>query len=37
MSVSRGAGRYAHAGFYGTLNRHTYAATIQTTGGTLVY
>ncbi|HTU79402.1 MAG TPA: autotransporter [Solirubrobacteraceae bacterium] len=40
MSVSRGTGRYAHVhghgGFYGTLDRHTYAATIQTTG-TLVY
>jgi hypothetical protein len=40
MDISHGTGRYAHAhghgGFYGTLNRNTYAATIQTTG-TLVY
>ena len=40
MSVSHGTGRYSHAhghgGFYGTVNRHTYAAVIQTTG-TLSY
>lgn len=36
LSVSRGTGRYAHAhgssGFYGAVNRHTDALTIQTTG-----
>jgi hypothetical protein len=36
MSVSHGTGRYAHAhghgGFYGTVNRHTNALVIQTTG-----
>jgi hypothetical protein len=36
MSVSHGSGRYAHAhgrgGFYGTVNRHTDALVIQTTG-----
>jgi hypothetical protein len=36
MSVSHGTGRYAHAhgqgGFYGTVNRHTDALVIQTTG-----
>jgi hypothetical protein len=36
MTVSRGTGRYAHAhghgGFYGTINRNTYALTVQTTG-----
>ncbi len=36
MTVSHGAGRYAHAhghgGFYGTVNRHTDALVIQTTG-----
>lgn len=40
MSVSHGSGRYAHAhgdgGFYGTINRHTYALVVQTTG-TLSY
>jgi hypothetical protein len=40
MTVTRGTGRYAHAhghgGFYGTFNRNTYAATVQTTG-TLSY
>lgn len=40
MTVTRGTGRYAHAhghgGFYGSLNRHSYAATVQTTG-TLSY
>jgi len=40
MTVSRGTGRYAHAhgqgGFYGVINRTTYAVTIQTTG-TLSY
>jgi hypothetical protein len=36
MSVSHGTGRYTHAhgngGFYGTVNRHTNALIIQTTG-----
>jgi hypothetical protein len=36
MSISRGTGRYLHAhghgGFYGVLNRRTYALTVQTTG-----
>jgi hypothetical protein len=36
MSVSHGTGRYAyahgHGGFYGTVNRHNDALTIQTTG-----
>jgi hypothetical protein len=36
MTVSRGTGRYAHVhghgGFYGVIDRHNYAATIQTTG-----
>jgi hypothetical protein len=36
MSGSHGTGRYAHAhghgGFYGTVNRHTDALVIQTTG-----
>jgi hypothetical protein len=36
MTVSHGTGRYAHAhgqgGFYGVINRETYAVTIQTTG-----
>jgi hypothetical protein len=40
MTVSHGTGRYAHAhgtgGFYGVINRETYAVTIQTTG-TLSY
>jgi hypothetical protein len=40
MTVSHGTGRYAHAhgrgGFYGTINRKTYALTVQTTG-TLSY
>lgn len=40
MTVTRGTGRYRHAhgkgGFYGTLNRSTYAAVMQTTG-TLSY
>lgn len=40
MTVSHGTGRYAHAhghgGFYGVLNRNTYAMTVQTTG-TLFY
>jgi hypothetical protein len=40
MSVRHGTGRYAHAhgegGFYGTLNRKTYALVVQTTG-TLSY
>ena len=40
MRVSRGTGRYAHVhgkgGFYGVINRHDYAAIIQTTG-TLSY
>jgi hypothetical protein len=40
MTVSHGTGRYAHArgtgGFYGTIDRTSYAATIQTTG-TLSY
>jgi len=40
MTVTHGTGRYAHAhgqaGFYGVLNRHSYAATVQTTG-TLAY
>lgn len=40
MTVIHGTGRYAHAhgtgGFYGVLNRETYAVTLQTTG-TLSY
>jgi hypothetical protein len=36
MSVSHGTGRYAHVhghgGFYGTINRHTNALVVQTTG-----
>lgn len=40
MTIIHGTGRYAHAhgggGFYGVINRETYAATIQTTG-TLAY
>jgi hypothetical protein len=36
MSVSRGTGRYAHAhgsgGFYGSVNRHSNAVVVQTTG-----
>jgi hypothetical protein len=40
MTVSHGTGRYAHAhghgGFYGAINRSTYATTVQTTG-TLSY
>jgi hypothetical protein len=40
MTITHGTGRYAHArghgGFYGTLNRRTYATVIQTTG-TLSY
>jgi hypothetical protein len=36
LTVSHGTGRYAHAhgtgGFYGTVDRKNYAATIQTTG-----
>ena len=36
ITVSTGTGRYAHAhgsgGLYGTINRKTYAVTIQTTG-----
>jgi len=36
MSITRGTGRYLHAhghgGFYGVLNRKTYALTVQTTG-----
>jgi hypothetical protein len=36
MTVNHGTGRYAHAhghgGFYGVLNRNTYAMTVQTTG-----
>lgn len=36
MSVRHGTGRYTHAhgegGFYGTLNRRTYAVVVQTTG-----
>ncbi len=40
MVVTHGTGRYAHAhgqgGFYGAVDRKTYAATIQTTG-TLSY
>jgi hypothetical protein len=40
MTITRGTGRYRHArgkgGFYGTINRATYAAVMQTTG-TLSY
>ena len=40
MTVTRGTGRYRHArgkgGFYGTINRASYAAVMQTTG-TLSY
>lgn len=40
MTVSHGTGRYAHAhgkgGFYGVIDRRTYAVTLQTTG-TLSY
>jgi hypothetical protein len=36
MTVTQGTGRYAHAhgtgGFYGSINRRNYAATVQTTG-----
>jgi hypothetical protein len=36
MTVTHGTGRYSHAhghgGFYGVINRHTYASTVQTTG-----
>jgi hypothetical protein len=36
LTVSRGSGRYAHArgsgGLYGTVNRHTDALVVQTTG-----
>ena len=36
MHIILGTGRYAHThghgGFYGTLNRHTYAVVVQTTG-----
>jgi hypothetical protein len=36
VSVTHGTGRYSrahgHAGFYGVLNRRTYASNIQTTG-----
>jgi hypothetical protein len=36
MTVTHGTGRYSHAhghgGFYGAINRHTYASTVQTTG-----
>ncbi len=36
MSITRGTGHYVHArgsgGFYGVLNRKTYALTVQTTG-----
>lgn len=36
MTVAHGTGRYAHAhghgGFYGVINRNTYAVTLQTTG-----
>lgn len=36
MSVSHGTGSYGHAhghgGFYGTINRRTYAVVVQTTG-----
>jgi hypothetical protein len=40
MTITHGTGRYAHArghgGFYGAINRNTFAATVQTTG-TLAY
>jgi len=40
MTVTHGTGRYEHArghgGFYGVINRHSYASTVQTTG-TLSY
>jgi hypothetical protein len=40
MTISHGTGRYTHAhghgGFYGVINRSTYATTVQTTG-TLTY
>ncbi len=40
MSITHGTGRYSHAhghgGFYGAINRKTFAATVQTTG-TLAY
>jgi len=40
MTITRGTGRYSHAhghgGFYGAINRNTFAATVQTTG-TLAY
>jgi len=40
MTINHGTGHYAHArghgGFYGVLNRNTYAMTVQTTG-TLSY
>jgi hypothetical protein len=36
ITVTHGTGRYAHAhghgGFYGTINRSTYATVLQTTG-----
>lgn len=36
MTVTHGTGRYAHAhghgGFFGTINRHSYAVVVQTTG-----
>jgi hypothetical protein len=40
MTVTQGRGRYTHAhgkgGFYGVIDRHNFAATVQTTG-TLEY
>jgi hypothetical protein len=40
MTITHGSGRYSHAhgigGFYGVLNRHSFALTVQTTG-TLKY
>jgi hypothetical protein len=40
MTATHGTGRFArvsgHGGFYGVINRHTFAATVQTTG-TLSY
>jgi hypothetical protein len=36
MTVTHGTGRYSdahgHGGFYGAINRHTYASSVQTTG-----
>lgn len=36
MTVTHGTGRYSHAhgrgGFYGAIDRHSYASTVQTTG-----